>query len=54
MFYDTNMVNFAEKFKKTPMFFLISRKVTFFSGYSHYFMGKKLRNCLFFSLWCNM
>ena len=42
MFYNTNMVNFAEKFKKTPMFFLNFRKVTFFSGYSHYFMGKKI------------
>ena len=48
MFYNTNMVNFAEKFKLSPKFFLISRKVTFFSGYSLYFMGKNLRNCLFF------
>ena len=42
MFYNTNIVNFAEKFKLSPKFFLISRKVTFFSGYSHYFMGKKI------------
>ena len=54
MFYNTNMVNFAEKFKLLPKFFLNFRKVTFFNGYSHYFMGKNLRNCLFFSLWCNM
>ena len=47
MFYNTNMVNFAEKFKLSPKFFLISHKFTFFSGYNHYFMGKKLRNCLF-------
>lgn len=46
MFYKTNMVNIAEKFKLSPKFFLISRKVTFFSAYSHHFMGKKLRNCL--------
>ena len=44
------MVNFAEKFKLSPKFFLISRKVTFFCGCGHYFMGKKLRNCLFFNL----
>ena len=49
MFYNTNMVNLAEKFKLSPKFFLISRKVTFFSGYSHYFMDKKLRNCLLFN-----
>ena len=48
MFYNTNIVNFAEKFKLSPKFFLISHKFTFFSGYSLYFMGKKLRNCLFF------
>ena len=48
MFYNTNMVNFAEKFKLSPKFFLISRKVTFFCKCSHYFMGKNLRNCLFF------
>ena len=47
MFYITNIVNFAEKFKLSPKFFLISRKVTFFCKCSHYFMGKKLRNCLF-------
>ena len=52
MFYITNIVNFAEKFKLSPKFFLISRKVTFFCGYSHYFMGKKLRNCLFFNFAC--
>ena len=46
MFYNTNIVNFAEKFKLSPKFFLISRKVTFFCGCGHYFMGKKLRNCL--------
>ena len=49
MFYKTNMVNLAEKFKLSPKFFLISRKVTFFSRYSHYFMGKNLRNCLLFN-----
>lgn len=46
MFYNTNIVNLAEKFKLSPKFIL--RKVTFFSGCDLYFNGKKLRNCLFF------
>ena len=54
MFYKTNMVNLAEKFKLSPKFFLISRKVTFFSRYSHYFMGKSCVTVCYFSLWCNM
>ena len=42
------MVNFAKKFKISRSFFLIFRKVTFFSGHNHYFNGKKLRTSFIF------
>ena len=50
MFYKTNMVNLAEKFKLSPKFFLISRKVTFFCGCDLYFNGKSCVTVCFLTL----
>ena len=49
MFYNANMVNLAKKFKLSPMFFLISRKLHFSVNVVSILMCKKLRNCLLFN-----